>query len=155
MSDLHRRSVIFDAVKAAIAEIPDFASAGKVERGRTRAIPEEKLPAVTLTWSEREETATLRPHADGAERVGYARMLPISIVLHLRDRNPDEEFDRLAALIETRLGSAIELDGAIIEMILDRSGCFVDPRTGLPLCAGRLVYLCDYITLTDPRIAGR
>jgi hypothetical protein len=152
---VHRRSQIFDAVKARLAAIPEFSAAGKVERGRTRSIPQETLPALTLTWADQPERATIRPSAGPAGEDGYERELPLSVIVHLRDEQPDDEFDRICAVVEAEMGGAIQLNGSVIEMTLQSTEYFVDRRTGLPLHVGQLVYLTSYTTLAaDPETAA-
>lgn len=151
----HRRTLVFDGLLALLRQIPDFAAAGKAERGRTDPIVQEALPALTLSWADDEETAAVRPQAapDGAD--GYDRVLPVSVIVHLRDADPDTEFDRLAALIEAKLGANMTVGGVAIDVTLQSSRFFVDPQTGLPLCVGRLVYRVHYTTLAaDPGAAG-
>lgn len=147
----HLRSQIFDAVKALLVAIPDFAAAGKVARGRTGPVAQEDLPALTLTWADDDERATIRPFstADGAD--GYDRSLPISIVAHLRAEDPEADFDAIAVQVETAMAGGITLGGKVIEIVLTSTRFFTDPQTGLPLAAGRFVYTADYKTpAADP-----
>ena len=151
----HRRTLVFDVLSARLREVPDFAAVGTVVRGRTDPIPQEALPAVTLSWADDDETATVRPQAapDGTD--GYDRVLPVSIIVHFRHDEPDVEFDRLAALIEAKMGAHMEADGVAIDVTLQSSRHFVDPQTGVTLGAGRLVYRVHYTTLaTDASAAG-
>jgi hypothetical protein len=150
----HLRSQIFAAVVAELKLIPEFAAASKVARGRTRAIPQEALPAITVTWADDDERAMIRPCAapDGSD--GYDRDLPISLIVHLRDADPEEEFDRICVLVETRMAGIIKAGGLAIEMTLASSRFFVNRETGLPLMAGRLVYRASYKTRSDPALAA-
>ena len=150
----HLRSAIFAAVKAELAAIPAFSGAGKVARGRTRAIPEELLPAITLTWADDDERATIRPCAGADGSDGYDRDLPISVIVHLRDADPEEEFDRICELVEPRMAGIIKVGGLAIEMTLASTRFFVQRETGLPLMAGRLVYRTSYKTLADPALSA-
>jgi hypothetical protein len=147
----HMRARLFDAVKALLAAIPEFSAAGKVARGRTAPLRAEDLPAITLTWADNDERATSRPFAtvDGAH--GYDRDLPLSIIVHLRDSDPEPEFDRIAVLIEVALAGDVTLGGLAIEALLTSTRFYVDPQTGLALGAGRLVYAVSYKTpAADP-----
>lgn len=146
----HLRSQIFEAYRARLSSIPEFEADGKVARGRNSPIPQEKLPALTLTWAEGSEAATVRPFSGPNGEDGYDRQFPLSIIVHLRDVDADEEFDRISVLIEQVMGAAIVIDG-VIEVILQSSRLYVDPRTGLPLGAGALNYAVSYKTLAaDP-----
>lgn len=149
----HMRAQIFDAVKTLLATIPEFSVAGKVARGRTAPIRAEALPAITLTWADNDERAASRPFSTAAGEPGYDRDLPLSIIVHLRDAEPDTEFDRIAALIEAKMASDITLGGHAIEVLLASTRFYVDPQTGLPLSVGRLVYQVAYKTpAADPTI---
>ncbi|MCM5689103.1 hypothetical protein M8037_09870 [Sinorhizobium meliloti] len=143
----HLRSQIFAAVIARLSAIPEFSGADKVKRGRKGAIPQEKLPALTVTWADRSETLTVRPSSGPAGEDGYDRSLPLSIVVHLRDDEPEEEFDRLCVLIETAIASDITLGGLAIEALLQSEQYFVNPQTGTSLLAGSLNYQIAYKTL--------
>lgn len=149
----HLRSAIFEAVRSRLQAIGEFGGAGKVERGRTRAIPQELLPALSLTWADDDERATLRqgfaPDENAVLVNGYDRVLPISIIVHVRDADPEQEFDRICVLIEKALAADIVLPGLTIEVLLSSSRFFVDRTTGLPLMAGRLVYQCFYKAVAD------
>lgn len=147
----HLRSAIFVAFKDRLALIDEFSADGKVARGRVRAIPQEMLPALTLSWADDDERTTLRPCAGAEGADGYDRDLPVSIIVHLRDADPEEEFDRICVLIETAMADVLTLDGVTIEALLASTRFFVDRNTGLPLMAGRLVYRVAYKTLAaDP-----
>ncbi len=143
----HMRTQIFDALLARLSAIPEFSGAGKVKRARTEAIRESLLPALTATWSEKQETATIRPCVGPNGEDGYDRRLPIDIIVHFKAEDPDIEFDRLAVAIEAALGAAIKLDGLVIEMVLDESRHYVDRATGISLGIGALTYVVDYVTL--------
>ena len=151
----HVRSRIFEAVKPRLAAIDGFAAPGKVARGRTRAIAQEMLPALTLTWAEQGERSTIRPMAAANGADGYDRSVSISIIVHLRDADPEDEFDRLCVEIERAMGAAVQLDGVVVETTLSATEFFVDRETGLPIGAGRLVYATSYTTLAaDPETAA-
>jgi hypothetical protein len=151
----HLRTVIFAAIVAKLVEIETFAADGKVKRGRTRAIPQELLPAITPTWADDDERATVRPSSGQNGEDGYDRTLPISLIVHLRDADPEIEFDRLCVSIEAKMAEAIKLPGASIETVLQSTRFFVDRETGLPLMTGRLVYLATYKTLAaDPTVSA-
>ncbi|SOC38985.1 hypothetical protein SAMN05892877_105362 [Rhizobium subbaraonis] len=148
----HRRSLILDAYLARLSAIPEFSAPNKVARGRYAPIPQEFLPALTLTWAEGSETASVRPCSGSNGEDGYDRQLPLSIIVHLRDADADREFDRICVLIEQVMGRAIVID-QVIETTLRSSRLYVDPRTGLPLGAGALNYAVSYKTLAaDPTI---
>lgn len=151
----HLRTQIFDAVLAALSGIPEFSGSDKVKRGRTRAVPQELLPAISLTWADDDEQATLRPCSGPGGEDGYDRSLPISIIVHLRDPDPESEFDVLCVAIETAMAGVIEIGGVTIETILRSTRFFVNRETGLPLMAGRLVYLAYYKSIAaDPQQAA-
>ncbi len=151
----HLRTQIFDAVISRLVVIPDFAAPEKVRRSRKEAIKQELLPALTVTWAEGAELANLRPCSGPNGEDGYDRILPISIVVHLRDNEPEEEFDRLCVLIEAAMGSAITLDGLVIEALLETQRYYVNPQTGISLLAGTLNYRIDYKALAaDPQQAA-
>jgi hypothetical protein len=151
----HLRTQIFDAVLAALSGIPEFSGADKVKRGRTRAVPQELLPAMSLTWADDDEQATARPCAGPAGALGYDRVLPLSIIVHLRDAVPEVEFDELCVSIEAAMAGVIEIDGVTIEMLLRSTRFFVQRETGLPLMTGRLVYLAYYKSrAADPQQAA-
>lgn len=151
----HYRTRIFNAVLSRLSTISGFESAGKVSRGRGAAIPERLLPAITATWSERQETVTVRPCADLNGEDGYDRRLPIDLIMHFQHRDPDVEFDRLAVLIEKALGSAIKLDGLVIELTLSECRHYIDRTTGISMGVGALTYIADYKTVaSDPETAA-
>ncbi|WDZ75452.1 hypothetical protein PWG15_12580 [Ensifer adhaerens] len=148
----HVRTRIFDAVKARLVAIQRFSDADKVVRGRKGAIKQESLPALTLTWSDSNEVTDLRPCSGPNGENGYDRRLPLSIVVHLRDNDPELEFDDICVEIEAAMGAAIELDGLVIEALLESERHYVNPQTGTSLCAGTLNYRIDYKTLAaDPQ----
>lgn len=152
----HLRSQIFGAVKTALASIAEFSDEGKVERGRSGSIPEHLLPALTLTWADRPEPATIRPMAttDGAD--GYDRALPLSIIVHLKDIDPEEEFDRICIMVEAKMAEIIELPGLTIEILLRSTEYFVNRETGISLLAGKLEYSVAYKTVAaNPEIAAQ
>lgn len=152
----HLRSQIFAAVKAQLSTIPEFSGAGKVERGRPGRIPEEMLPALTLSWADRPEPATVRPSAtmDGAD--GYDRTLPLSIIVHLKELNPDDEFDRICTFVEVKMAAIIELPGLTIQATLRSTEYFINRETGMSLLAGSLDYPVEYKTVAaDPTIAAQ
>lgn len=151
----HLRSRIFEAYRARLAEIPDFSAVGKVMRGREGPIPQEKLPAVTLSWADGEERATIRAFAGANGEDGYDRDLPLSVIVHLRDDDPEEEFDALCVPIEAAMGGAVKLDGLTVETTLVSSRHYVNHQTGLSLCVGSLTYSARYKTLAaDPETAA-
>ena len=151
----HLRTQIFDAVKVILAAIPGFSAEGKVARGRTSPIPSEDLPALTLTWADDDEQAEIRPFATAAGADGYDRTLPLSVIVHLGDADPETKFDEIAVKVETAMAAGIELGGKVVELTLASSRFFVDPRTGLPLAAGRLVYVAAYKTpAANPEISA-
>lgn len=148
----HLRTQIFNAIRAALIANPEFSDAGKVERGRDGSIPQELLPALTLTWSEADEGATIRPCSGPNGEDGYDRELPVTIVVHMRDDNPEEEFDRLCVLIEGAMGATIKLGGLAVEATLVSSRHFVNDQTGVSLGVGRLAYRVHYKTVAaDPQ----
>lgn len=149
---MHQRTAIFEAIRARLAAIPDFAASGKVKRGRTEPVRQEALPAISLTWTDDDEQVTPRPCSGPAGELGYDRVLPVSIVVHLRDTDTDAAFDVLAEKIETALAADISLGGLAIECLLESSRYFVNPQTGLPLCVGRLVYRVHYKTQANPAL---
>lgn len=152
---MHYRSRIFAAVAARLAAIPEFSEAGKVKRGRNAPIPQEALPALTPTWAEGSESTTLRPCAGPNGEDGYDRVLPLTIVVHLRDDDADVEFDRIALLIEAALGADVTLGGLVVQMLQTSSRLYIDPRTGLPLGAGAINYQVFYKTVaSDPATAA-
>ncbi|WP_345900558.1 hypothetical protein [Martelella sp. UBA3392] len=147
----HLRTRIFDAILARLSAIPEFSGEGKVKRARTSAIRESLLPALTATWAEHQETAEVRPCAGPNGEVGYDRRLPIDVIAHFQAEEPDIEFDRIAVLVETALGSAIKLDGLVVELTLSETRSFVDRSTGVALGVGSLTFVGDYKTVaTDP-----
>lgn len=151
----HLRAQIFDAVKALLVAIPEFAGDGKVARGRTGPVSAEALPAITLSWADNDERAEARPFSTVDGALGYDRILPMSVIVHLRSADPDTEFDRIASLIEVRMASDVTLGGLAIEVLLTSSRLFVDPQTGLALGAGRLVYTVSFKTPAgDPTVAA-
>lgn len=148
----HVRTRIFDAVKARLVAIQRFSDADKVARGRKGAIKQEALPALTLTWSDSAEIASVRPSSGPNGEDGYDRSLPLSIVVHLRDNDPELEFDDICVEVESAMGAAIQLDGLVIEALLETSRHYVNPQTGTSLCAGSLNYRIAYKTLAaDPQ----
>jgi hypothetical protein len=149
----HLRSQTFDAYTSRLSAIPMFSAAGKVKWGRAASIPQELLPALTLTWAEASEVATIRPSAGPNGEDGYDRALPLSIIVHLRDNQPEREFDDICTLVEGVMGANIVLAGMTIEALLQSTRFFVDPKTGLALCVGSLTYGVSYKTLAaDPTI---
>ncbi len=118
-----------------------------MKRGRKGAIPQEKLPALTVTWADRSETLMVRPSSGPAGEDGHDRSLPLSIVVHLRDDEPEEEFDRICTLIEASMASDITFGGLVIEALLQTEQYFVNPLTGTSLLAGSLNYQIAYKTL--------
>ncbi len=154
----HLRTLIFEERQQRLSLIPGFEGSGKVMRGRTRAVPEELLPAITLSWADDDERTTLRTvvNDDGGIVDGYERSFPMSIIVHTRHAEPEQEFDSLAVEIEKAMADPISVPGLTIESLLTSSRFFVDRTTGLPLMAGRLVYQVTYkTTAADPAIAGR
>lgn len=152
----HLRSRIFAAIVERLSAIPEFSTAGKVVRGRTEAIREGLLPALTPTWADRAEGITIRPFATEEGADGYDRTLPIAIITHLADQYPEEEFDRICLLIEGAMGQPITLGDLAIECTLASEQFFVSPVTGLPLLAGSITYLVTYKTVAgNPEIAAQ
>ncbi|SDA39408.1 hypothetical protein [Sinorhizobium sp. NFACC03] len=148
----HLRTQIFDAVKARLVAIPRFSDPDKVVRGRKGAIKQEALPALTLTWSDSNEIADLRPFSGPNGEDGYDRRLPLSIVVHLRDDDPELEFDDICVEVESAMGAAIKLDGLVIEALLENERHYVNSQTGTSLCAGSINYRIAYKTLAaDPQ----
>ncbi|MGV0817123.1 hypothetical protein [Martelella sp. AMO21009] len=151
----HYRTRIFNAITARLSSIPDFSGVGHVSRARTAALTVKQLPAITATWSERQETVTMRPCADLNGEDGYDRRLPIDLIVHFQHRDPDVEFDRLAVLIEKALGAAIKLDGLVIELTLSECRHYIDRATGISMGVGALTYIADYKTVaSDPEAAA-
>lgn len=151
----HLRSQIFAAVKAKLVTIPEFSGDGKVARGRVARIPEELLPALTLTWADRAEPVVMRPSsaADGGD--GYDRNLPLSVIAHLKDVDPEGEFDRIAVLVETAMADIIEMPGLAVECLLQSSQFFVNPLTGISLLTGSLGYQVFYKTVAaNPELSA-
>lgn len=152
----HLRSQIFAAIVARLSAIPEFSAAGKVVRGRTEGVRENLLPALTPTWADRAEPATIRPFATEEGTDGYDRALPIAIITHLANVDPEEEFDRICVLVEGTMGEAITLGGLVIECTLTSEQFFVSLETGLPLLAGSINYLVTYKTVAgNPEIAAQ
>lgn len=152
----HLRSQVFAVVKDVLAAIDEFSAPGKVERGRTEAVRETLLPALTLTWADRAEGSTIRPCATEAGADGYDRSLPLAIVVHLADTDPEEAFDEICVLVEAAMGQAITLDGRAIECTLASEQFFVNRETGLPLLGGSINYLVTYKTVAgDPETAAQ
>lgn len=152
---MHFRSRILADIVARLAAIPGFSEPGKVRRGRNGPIPQESLPALTPTWAEGSETTTIRPCAGPNGEDGYDRVLPVSIIVHLRDDDADEEFDRLALLIETAMGEAMTLGGLVVQVLQTSSRLYIDPRTGLSLGAGAINFDVYYKTVAhDPATAA-
>lgn len=148
----HLRTRIFDAVKARLIAIPRFSGPDKVVRGRKGAIRQETLPALTPTWSDSNEIASVRPSSGPNGEDGYGRSLPLSIVVHLRDEDPELEFDEICVEVESAMGAAIELDGLVIEVLLESERHYVNSQTGTSLCAGSINYRIAYKTLAaDPQ----
>lgn len=151
----HLRSRIFAAYRERLAGIPGFSAEGKVVRGRRGPIPQEKLPALTLSWADGEERATIRAFAGANGEDGYDRDLPLSIIVHLRDDDPEEEFDALCVLIEAAMGVAVQIPGLTVETTLVSSRHYVNHQTGLSLLVGSLTYSARYKTLAaDPETAA-
>lgn len=152
----HLRSQIFAAVKDLLTAIDEFSAPGKVERGRTSAVREGLLPALTLTWADRAEGATIRPFATEQGADGYDRSLPLAIVVHLADADPEEAFDAICVLVEAAMGQAITLGGKAIECTLASEQFFVNRETGLPLLGGSINYLVAYKTVAgDPETSAQ
>ncbi len=152
---MHRRALIFNRVVENLSAIPEFSGTGKVKRGRNSAIPQELLPALTPTWAEGSETTTVRPCSDPFGKDGYDRVLPLSVIVHLRDADADEEFDRISVLVEKAMGSDMLLSGLAVEVLQTSSRLYVDPRTGLPLGAGSINYQVFYKTVaSNPETAA-
>lgn len=148
----HLRTQIFDAIISRLAAIPEFSAPEKIRRSRKEAIKQELLPALTVTWAEGAELANLRPCSGPNGEDGYDRILPISIVVHLRDDDPEVEFDRFCVLIETVMGSLGRLGGLVIEALLETQRYYVNPQTGISLLAGTLNYRIYYKALAaDPQ----
>ncbi len=151
----HRRSQIFEAYRERLAQIPEFSAAGKVVRGRKGPIPQELLPALTLSWADGDERASIRAFAGANGEDGYDRNLPLSVIVHLRDDDPEEEFDAICVLVEAAMGQAIAIDGLTVETILVSSRHFVNQQTGMSLAVGSLTYAATYKTLAaDPETAA-
>lgn len=148
----HHRTQIFDAVKARLVAIPRFSDPDKVVRGRKGAIKQEALPVLTLTWSDSNEITSMRPFSGPNGEDGYDRSLPLSIVVHLRDNDPETEFDEICVEVEAVLGSDIKLGGLVVEMLLESERHYVNTQTGTSLCAGSINYRIAYKTLAaDPQ----
>lgn len=151
----HLRTQIFDVVQTRLVAIPRFAAPDKVVRGRKGAIRQESLPALTLTWSDSNEPASVRPSSGPNGEDGYDRSLPLSIVVHLRDDDPELEFDEICIEVEGAMGSAIQLGGLVIEALLESERHFVNTQTGTSLGAGTINYRIAYKTLAaDPQQAA-
>ncbi len=152
----HLRSQIFAAIVERLSTIPEFSTPGKVVRGRTEKVREDFLPALTPTWADRAEGITIRPFATEEGGDGYDRTLPVAIITHLADRDPEEEFDRICVLIEGAMGQPILLGDLAIECTLASEQFFVSRETGLPLLAGSINYLVAYKTVAgNPEIAAQ
>lgn len=152
----HLRSQIFSAVKDVLSAVDAFSAPGKVARGRAEAVREDLLPALTLTWADRAEGSTIRPFATEAGADGYDRSLPLAIVVHLADADPEEAFDTICVLVEKAMGQAITLGGKAIECTLASEQFFVNRETGLPLLGGSINYLVTYKTVAgDPETAAQ
>ncbi|MDX3929222.1 MAG: hypothetical protein QHC90_25900 [Shinella sp.] len=150
----HLRSRIFATYRQALAAIPEFSGDGKVARGRAAAIPQEMLPALTLTWAEANEADEIRPFSGPAGEDGYDRLLPLMIIVHLRDDEAEEEFDRICTLIEPVMAAHMVLPGLTVETLMQSQRFYVQPTTGLPLGAGSIAYQVRYKTTTDPQISA-
>jgi hypothetical protein len=151
----HRRSQIVAAVAASLAAIPEFSYPRKVARGRFAAVPQELLPAITLSWGEAGENSSRRPSSGPNGEDGYDRSLALSVIVHLRDADAEEEFDRISALIEARMEQDVTIGGRAVDLELQTTRLFVDPRTGLPLGAGNLTYQVRFKTIAiDPSAAA-
>ncbi|MEP2977962.1 MAG: hypothetical protein ABJO86_00665 [Lentilitoribacter sp.] len=149
----HTRKTILDALKDRLATLAGFADDGKVSRARTSAINKEDLPALTVSWADDDEVSRLRPSSviEGNELThGYERTIPVSIVVHVADNEPEDAFDAIAELIEIELKEFGFLGEAVTDFHLISTRFYVDPTTGLSLGAGRLIYLLDYKTAADP-----
>lgn len=151
----HLRSRIFDFYRDRLAAIPGFEADGKVKRGRSGPIPQETLPALTLSWADSDERATIRAFAGPLGEDGYDRDLPLSVIVHLRDDDPEVNFDELCVAIEAAMGTAVKADGLNIETVLMSTRLYVNHQTGMSLCVGSLTYSVSYKTLgSDPTIAA-
>lgn len=151
----HRRTQIADNRVAALAAIPEFSGEGKVARGRASSIPQERLPALTVTWGEAGESADRRAFAGPAGEDGYDRRLPLSVLVHLRDEDAENEFDRICELVEPVMEADVTLGGLAVELTLQSTRLYIDPRTGLPLGVGSLNYQVFYKTLAaDPGVSA-
>jgi len=92
--------------------------------------------------------------SDGAD--GYDRTLPLSIIVHLKDYVPEEEFDRICVLIEVGMVGIIELPGLTIETLLRSTEYFVNRETGISLLAGKLDYSVAYKTVAaNPEMSAQ
>lgn len=143
----HLRSQICAAVIGRLSAIPEFSGAEKVKRGRKGAVPQESLPALTVTWADRSESLMIRPSSGPAGEDGYDRFLPLSIIVHLRDNEPEDEFDRICTLVEATMAADVTFGGLSFDVLLQTEQYFVNPQTGISLLAGSLNYQIAYKTL--------
>ena len=135
--------------------IEGFSSAGKVVLGRTRAVAQELLPALSLTWAADPETSEPRPHAGANGGLAYKRRLISGIFVHLQADDPLAEFDLLSVKIEAAMASDVTFGGLAVDCLLDQTQFFINPETAQPLGLGRLDYAVDYVTdAANPALAA-
>lgn len=147
MPDVHLRRQLFDRVKQLLVAIDGFDTPGKVARGRTSPVRQETLPAITLTWADNDESLERRQTVVLAEIAdGYDRSLDISIILHLRDTDPETAFDDHCLAIEHAMAADPTLNDLAVDCTLVSQRLFVDNKTGISLACGRLVYRIQYLT---------
>ena len=148
---VHRRTAVATEFVSRLSDIPEFATPGKCARGRNSAIVQELLPALTVTWGEAGESTARRAMAGPSGEDGYDRTLPLSVIVHLRDNDTEDEFDRIAGLVEARIEADVTFGGLIVDLELQSSRLFVNPQTGIPMGVGSLLYQVQYKTLAaDP-----
>jgi hypothetical protein len=146
---VHRRTAIAAAAVSRLSAIPEFSGPGKCARGRAAAVPQELLPALTATWGEAGETASRRPSSGPNGEDGYDRILPFSIIVHLRATDPEDEFDRIALLVEAAMEEDVSLGGIAVDLELQSTRLFVDQATGIPMAVGSLLYQVRFKTLAS------
>lgn len=143
---MHLRGRILDAVATRLAVIPAYGAPGVVSRRRAHDVPEERLPHITVTWSDGEERVTGRTFSAPADGAAIMRELPVSVIIHFKAASDgvEQAFDAACLLIEAALAADPTLDGLATDLQLQSSRLLLDPSTGRPVAAGRLTYIASY-----------
>lgn len=149
---VHLRTQIADAVVAVLAGLDGFTEAGKVDYGAGHTVRQEKLPQLRVSWAADPEAAAVRPFAAADGSFGYDRSLVLGVFVHLRNADPEREFDALAALIEPAMAADETLGGLAVECLLEASQLFTNAETGVPLGIGRLDYRISYKSEKNPAV---